>query len=283
LLTFARKPAPVQASYLGYLGTTGLPAMDFYITDAHADPPGLVEACYQEQLIRLPGCAFCYAPGLTPKFNPEPPVRRSSWVTFGCLNSLAKVTEGVLSVWSRLLASVPGSQLRLPAGAGRAGVARVREALARLGIAAERLLFVGSTATRFEYLSLYDDIDIALDPFPYNGVTTTCDALWMGVPVISLAGRMGASRQGVRFLRSLGLNDLLADTPEDYVRIAAELAGDSPRLAALHCGLRERMARSPVMDARRLTSDLEAAFHAMCERAPVRGLPHQAPGSSSVT
>jgi predicted O-linked N-acetylglucosamine transferase (SPINDLY family) len=271
LLTFARNPAPVQASYLGYLGTTGLAAMDYYMTDAHADPPGLAEAYYQEQLIRLPWCAFCYAPGPAPVYNPEPPALRSGRVTFGCLNNLAKITDDVLEVWSRLLAFVPGSQLRLPAGAGRAGVARVREALARRGIAAERMVFAGCTATRFEYLALYDDIDIALDPFPYNGVTTTCDALWMGVPVISLAGRVGASRQGVRFLRTLELNDLLADTPEDYVRIAATLAGDLPRLGALHCDLRERMGRSPLMDARRLTRDLEAAYHEMHERAPVRG------------
>ena len=192
LLTFARKPAPVQASYLGYLGTTGLPAMDYSITDAHADPPGLAEAYYQEQLIRLPECAFCYAPGPAPAVSPELPARRSGWVTFGCLNNLAKVSDEVLAVWARLLAAVPGSRLRLPAGAGRAGVDRVRESLVRRGIAPERLFFVGATPTRFEYLALYHDIDIALDPFPYNGVTTTCDALWMGVPVISLAGRMGA-------------------------------------------------------------------------------------------
>ncbi len=265
LLASARKPAPVQASYLGYLGTTGLQAMDYYITDAHADPPGLSESHYQEQLIRLPECAFCYAPGPAPAVPSEPPARRSGRVTFGCLNNLAKVNEEVLAAWSRVLSSVPGSRLWLPAWAGRAGPDRVREFLARHGIDPERLVFAGWTTTRFEYLALYREIDIALDPFPYNGVTTTCDALWMGVPVISLAGRMSASRQGVRFLRNVGLHELLAGTAEDYARIAADLAGDTYRLATLHSGLRERMSRSPLMDAHRLTRELESAYHAMAE------------------
>jgi predicted O-linked N-acetylglucosamine transferase (SPINDLY family) len=169
----------------------------------------------------------------------------------------------VLAVWSRVLASVPGSRLRLPAWAGRAGPDRIRESLARHGIDPQRLVFAGWSPTRLEYLALYHEIDIALDPFPYNGVTTTCDALWMGVPVISLAGRMGASRQGVRFLRNVGLDELIAETAEGYVRIAADLAGDMHRLATLRSGLRERMSRSPLMDAQRLTRGLEAAFLAM--------------------
>jgi predicted O-linked N-acetylglucosamine transferase (SPINDLY family) len=270
LLAFARRPAPIQVSYLGYLGTTGLQAMDYYLTDAHADPPGASDSHYQEQLIRLPECALCYAPGPAPERRAEPPSRPSSRVTFGCLNSLAKVNDEVLTAWSRVLAAVPGSRLRLPAGAGRAATERVREIVERDGIDTERLMFAGWTATRFEYLALYQDIDIALDPFPYNGVTTTCDALWMGVPVVSLAGRMGASRQGVRFLRNVGLDELIAGTPDDYVRIATDLAGDRNRLSLWHSALRERMSRSPLMDATRLTRDLEAAYHAMFDQAPTR-------------
>jgi predicted O-linked N-acetylglucosamine transferase (SPINDLY family) len=269
LLAFARRPTPIQASYLGYLGTTGLLAMDYYLTDIHADPPGLSESHYQEQLIRLSECAFCYAPGPASPVSPEPPSRQSGRVIFGCLNSLAKVTDEVLAVWARVMTSVPDSRLRLPTGAGRAAAERVRETFARHGIGPERLLFAGWTATRFAYLSLYQDVDIALDPFPYNGVTTTCDALWMGVPVIALAGRMGVSRQGVRFLRNVGLDELIAETPEDYTRIATELAGDLRRLADLRPGLRERMSRSPLMDAERLTRDLEAAYRALCEEEPV--------------
>ena len=226
LRTFARQPAPIQVSYLGYLGTTGLSAMDYYITDGHADPPGLSETHYQESLIRLPECGLCYASGPAPEVRPEPPGRQSGLVTFGCLNNPAKVSDDVLAVWSRALAAVPGSRLLLRSGAGRSAEERIRDLLTACGIAPERLGFAGPTATRFAYLELYHAVDIALDPFPYNGVATTCDALWMGVPVISQAGRMNVSRQGVRFLRTVGLDELLAETLEDYVRIATELAGD---------------------------------------------------------
>ncbi len=248
LRAFARKPAPIQVSYLGYLGTTGLSAMDYYITDAHADPPGLSEAHYHESLIRLPECGFCYAPGPAPEVRPEPPARQSGQVTFCCLNNPAKVSDEVLAVWSRVLAAVPGSRLLLRARAGRSAEERICDVLTVCGIAPERLELAGATATRFAYLEQYHAVDIALDPFPYNGVTTTCDALWMGVPVISQAGRMNVSRQGVRFLRTVGLDELLAETLEDYVRIATELAGDLARLADLRSGLRERMSRSPLLD-----------------------------------
>ncbi len=266
LRAFARNPAPIQVSYLGYLGTTGLSAMDYYITDAHADPPGLSEAHYQESLIRLPECVLCYAPGPAPEVRPEPPARQSGHVTFGCLNNPAKVSDEVLAVWSRALAAVPGSRLLLRTGAGLSAEERIRDLLTACGIAPERLFFAGPTATRFAYLELYHAVDIAFDPFPYNGVTTTCDALWMGVPVISQSGHMNVSRQGVRFLRTVGLDELLAQTPEDYVRIATALAGDLARLADLRSGLRERMSRSPLMDAERLARDLEAAYVGIWER-----------------
>ena len=257
---FARKPAPIQASYLGYLGTTGLPAMDYYLTDAHVDPPGMAEGHYQEQLIRLPECGFCYQPGPAPEASTELPVRRTGKISFGCLNNLAKLSAEVLDVWSQILAAVPGSQLLLRTGSGRSAEERIYGFFARQGISPHRLLFAGRTPTRSDYLELYHGVDIALDPFPYNGVTTTCDALWMGAPVISLAGGMCVSRQGVRFLRNVGLDELIAETPEDYVRIAADLADDVPRLATLHFGLRDRMSHSPLMNSHRLTRDLEAAY-----------------------
>jgi predicted O-linked N-acetylglucosamine transferase (SPINDLY family) len=151
---------------------------------------------------------------------------------------------------------------------GRGAEERIRDFLDRHGIAADRLHYASPTATRFEYLELYLAVDIALDPFPYNGVTTTADALWMGVPVISLAGPTSVSRQGVRFLRNAGLDELLAETPEQYVRIASDLADDLSRLAALRSGLRERMRCSPLLDARRLTRDLEAAYRDMSQKSP---------------
>jgi predicted O-linked N-acetylglucosamine transferase (SPINDLY family) len=265
LPVFAHKPAAVQASYLGYLGTTGLAAMDYYITDAHADPPGLTDLHYQEQLVRLPECAFCYCPGPAPEVNNEPPACQSGCVTFGCLNNPAKVTDEVLGLWCKVLAAVPGSRLLIATGGSQRAEERIRTAIIRDGISRDRLVFAGSNASRMDYLRRYHAIDIGLDPFPYNGVTTTCDALWMGVPVVSLAGRMNVSRQGVRFLRCIGLAELLAEAPDDYVRSAIGLASNLPRLAALHAGLRERMSGSPVMDALRLTRDLEAAFRAMWE------------------
>ena len=266
LLMFASKPAPIQASYLGYLSTTGLSTIDYYITDADADPPGLTEAHYQEQLIRLPECAFCYRPGTTPESAAEVPARQAGYVTFGCLNNRAKVSEENLSLWSRILNAVPGSRLALRAGAGRPSEHSVLNAETFHGIAADRLIFLGNAPSRFDYLKLYEAVDVCLDPFPYNGVTTTCDSLWMGVPVISLAGRTSVSRQGVRFLQNVGLQEFIAETPEAYVRIASELAGDLPRLTVLRRELRERMSRSPLMDSSRLTRQLEDAYGAMWER-----------------
>jgi predicted O-linked N-acetylglucosamine transferase (SPINDLY family) len=263
LLAFARRPAPIQVSYLGFLGTTGLRSIDYYVTDEHADPAGLADAHYRERLVRLPICAFCYWPGPAPDAGPDLAAHRSGCLTFGCLNSPAKLNEEVLHLWTRVLAAVPGSKLMLAAGGSRGTEERFLSTFARLGVSPDRLRFAGRAATRAAYLRVYRDIDIALDPSPYNGVTTTCDALWMGVPVISLAGAASPSRQGVRFLRSVGLDELIAGSPDDYVRIACALAEDLPRLEALHSGLRERMRRSPLMDSKRLSRDLEAAYTAM--------------------
>jgi predicted O-linked N-acetylglucosamine transferase (SPINDLY family) len=260
LLMFARRPAPVQASYLGYLGTTGLAAIDYYITDAQADPPGLTETHFQERLIRLPDCAFCYRPGDTPEASTRPPARDRGYVTFGSFNSLAKLSEEVLVLWAQVLAAVPNSRLVLPSGTARRVNDWLHEVLARQGISAERLLLLDPAGSRFDYLRRYHVVDLCLDPFPYNGVTTTCDALWMGLPVLTLAGETSVSRQGVRFLGSMGLEELIANTPADYIQRAVDLATDLNRLQGLHSGLRERMKASPVMDAGRLTSNLETAY-----------------------
>ena len=158
--------------------------------------------------------------------QPEPPARQSGQVTFGCLNNPAKVSDEVLAVWSRGLAAVPGSRLLLRTGAGRSAEQRIRDpftAWDRPGAAG----FAGPTATRFAYLELYHTVDIALDSFPYNGVTTTCDALWMGVPVVSQAGHMNVSRQGVRFLRTVGLDELLAQARR--LRADRNRTGQRPR------------------------------------------------------
>jgi predicted O-linked N-acetylglucosamine transferase (SPINDLY family) len=270
LPVFARKPAPVQASYLGYLGTTGLAAIDYYITDAHTDPPGLTEAHFQERLLRLPECAFCYQPGDAPEAGTDLPARRNGRVTFASLNTLAKLSEEVLALWAQVLTAVPGSRLMLPRGGSGRACDWLCDVLARHGISTERLFLLDKAATRLEYLKRYEEIDLCLDPFPYNGVTTTCDALWMGVPVVTLAGRSSVSRLGVRFLRSVGLEELIAPTPATYVRLATELAGDQARLEALRSGLRERVAGSPLMDGPRLTSHLEALYRGMRDEWVIR-------------
>jgi predicted O-linked N-acetylglucosamine transferase (SPINDLY family) len=262
LLAFARRPAPVQLSYLGYLGTTGLQVMDYYVTDSHSDPPGLTEAHFQEKLLRVPACAMCYQPGDAPEARAELPARQAGQVTLASLNPLCKLTDEVLDLWSRILAALPGARLLLRRGAEE----RPRAAAARHGVGPERVLLLGRAASRFDYLRRYRDVDLSLDPFPYNGITTTCDALWMGVPVLTLAGPMSVARYGVRFLRTVGLEELIATSAEDYVQRAVTLAGDLSRLAALRTGLRERMQRSPLMDSVRLTRDLETAYRTVWEQ-----------------
>jgi predicted O-linked N-acetylglucosamine transferase (SPINDLY family) len=266
LLVFARRPAPVQVCYLGYMSTTGLLAMNYRLTDIHSDPPGLTEACYQEELVRLPECGLCYRPGPTPEVAPELPARRSGHVTLACLNNLAKVSAELLGVWARILVAAPGARLLLLTVASRTSDQWVRDTLERHGVAPERVELVGRTGSRPAYLEHYQKVDLCLDPFPYNGVTTTCDALWMGVPVISLAGKTAVSRQGVSILRTIGLDELVAETPEAYVRLAAEVAGDLSRLSALRAGLRQRLERSPLLDAVRFSRHLEAAYREMAAR-----------------
>jgi protein O-GlcNAc transferase len=265
LPVFARRLAPVQVTYLGYIGTTGLPTVDYRVTDVYADPPGLTECYHSERLVRLPETALCYRPGAGPDVASAPPVRQNGHVTFGSFNNLAKVSEEVLAVWARVLAAVPRSRLLLKAAAGSPAGGRAREALARHGVDGDRLTLVGRAATRHEYLGLYDRVDVALDPFPYNGITTTCDALWMGVPVITLAGRTPVSRQGVSLLSNVGLAPLVADSPAGYVAVAAQLADDLAQLADWRSGLRGRMSGSPLMAPERLTRHLEAAYRGMGE------------------
>ena len=265
MLTFARKPAPVQVAWLGYLSSTGLTAIDCRITDAHADPSGMSERYYSETLYRLPDTFVCYQPPKdTPQVGALPAIAQGG-ITFGSFNNLTKLTSGVLKLWARVLLAVPGSRLLLKtvALADAATRQQLITDIAAYGVGEERLVLVPSDATHFEHLNRYNQVDIGLDPFPCNGGTTSFDAMWMGVPVITLAGDRFISRMGVSMLTSLGLTELIAETPEEYVAIAARLAGDPVRLAALRAGLRERMANSPLTDAKRFTLNLEKAYREM--------------------
>ena len=265
LLVFARKPAPVQVTYLGYCDTTGLSVMDYRITDALADPPGATEHLYTEQLVRLPDSMWCYRP---PDYSPAvhpPPILRSGYITFGCFNVRPKITDAVLALWVGLLHAVPGSRLLLKnLGFRDASVQQgMRDLLAAAGIPSGRVELAGPVPTMQEHLEYYGRVDIALDTFPYHGTTTTCEALWMGVPVVTLAGRTHAARVGVSLLTTVGLPELVAASPDEYVKIAAALAADVPRLAALRTSLRARMAASPLLDATRFARHVEVAYRQM--------------------
>lgn len=268
LLLFARKPAPVQVSYLGFAGTTGLHTIDYRLTDAFADPPGIADRCHTERLVRLPGTAWCFTP-----LSGAPPVSdlsalRSGHITFGSLNNLAKLTSVTMDLWSRILQLVPTSQLLLKSPAFRSAetIARFRKLFADRGIEPRRLALLPKEPTYLRHLQIYDSVDIALDAFPYHGTTTTCEALWMGVPVVTLAGDRHASRVGVSLLTNMGLSEMIAHSEDEYVRIALGLAEDLPRLAELRRTLRARMRASPLMDGPRFAAHAEAAYREMWRR-----------------
>lgn len=261
LLVFARKPAPVQVTWLGYPGSTGLTTIDYRLSDPYLDPPGMDESLYSEQTVRLPETYWCYQPTSDlAEVSPVPALERG-FITFGCLNNFCKVSEPTLATWSRLLRAIPRSQLLLHSVEGSHRLP-VQALLEQDGIDAARVRFT-EKVPRPDYFRLYHEIDIALDPFPFGGGTTTCDALLMGVPVVSLAGRTAVGRGGLSILSNIGLPELVATNEEHYVRIAGELAADLPRLSQLRSTLRARMEKSPLMDAPRLARAVEAAYRQM--------------------
>jgi len=256
---FARKPAPVQVTYLGYPATTGLAQMDYRLTDARADPPGASEARYREQLLRLPHCLWCFAPPpQMPEVGPLP-ASAAGHITFGSLNSVFKLTPQLVALWSRLLVALPESKLVLatvPEGAPRARISRAFESN---GIDPARLEFHGFLPWD-QFWALHGRIDIALDSFPCNGGATTCETLWLGVPLVSLAGEAFLARAGLSLLSTIGLPELVAHSEDEYLRIAGDLAGDRVRLAELRAGMRERMRASPLLAAAAFTRDLEDRY-----------------------
>jgi protein O-GlcNAc transferase len=264
LPVFARKPAPVQVSFAGYPESTGLKAIEYRISDRFLDAVSTDEAIDGEERVCKIDSFYYYDPcGIEVEVNPLPALENGI-VTFGCLNNFSKANEQVLRLWARVLGKANGSRLVI---SSRAGSHRQRtlEALEKAGVAASRVEFV-NICPRREYLELYHHIDVALDTFPYNGGMTTCDALWMGAPVPTFAGKMPISRAGLSLLSNVGLHELVAQSEEDYVRITVELAGNLPRLANLRATLRRRMQASPLMDAPRFARNVEAAYRSMWER-----------------
>ncbi len=272
-LVFARKPAPVQVTYIGYQNTTGMRAMDYRLTDAWSDPPGAADELHTERLVRLPRSFFCYlAPAEAPAIDPLP-ADDAKYVTFGFFNNFAKVNPTVLAAWAEILNRLPNSRLIILAPTANSLRRRLIEAFQRAGIDPQRVELIGRQPYR-EYLRLIQRADVALDAFPFNGHTTTCDALWMGVPVVMIAGETYAARFGGTALVSLGLQDFIADTPQQYIERAIQAASDVPRLRQLRASLRDAMRASPLLDAAGFTRNLEEAYRQMwigwCEQ-PSRG------------
>ncbi|HZU35370.1 MAG TPA: hypothetical protein VFA18_05660, partial [Gemmataceae bacterium] len=263
LLLFARKPAPVQVSYLGYPCTTGLSTLDYRLTDAIADPPG-EPACHTEELVRLEPSFCCYAPPADAPDVAAAPAHGNGFLTFGSLHKLEKLNDAVLDAWSRILKEIPSARLLLcrhVLGGKTADLLRAR--FGQRGVHSERLLLRTAEPANLQHLRLYEEIDIALDTWPWNGHTTACEALWMGVPVLTLRGKRHASRMVASVLNCLDLSEWIADTPEDYICRAASCADRRQALADLRATLRDRLRRSPLCDARSFCRGLEATFRGL--------------------
>ena len=256
LRVFAEKPAPVQLAWLAYPGTTGLDGMDYRVTDPYLDPPG-APLPYSEQSLRLPHSFWCYDPDDQSSVA-ELPQRRNGYVTFGCLNNFMKVNRATLELWAKVLVESAGSRLLMLAPRDWARDF-VREVLAQNGVEPARVDFV-DFQSREKYLETYGRIDIALDTLPYPGHTTSLDAYWMGVPVVTLLGESIVGRAGLSLASNLGLLDWVAREPSQFVQIATRQASDSAQLASLRGELRQRLQSSPLMDAAGVARDLEAAY-----------------------
>ena len=263
LKVFALKPAPIQAAWIGYFHSTGLSSIDYFITDPHTTPQAS-EQYFSEIPARLPHSRFCYTPfELTPEVS-APPFSRTGYITFGSFNRLSKLNEPVIDAWSRIVMSLPAARLLIKSsGLGDTETAeRLKQRFEACGLSPERLILRPSS----NYLQMFDEyseVDIALDPFPFNGGMTTLDALWMGVPVVTLAGNSVVSRQSVSILTNLGLDDLVFPDVESYVAGAVALALDTPRITNLRGIIRPKMSRSPLCDAEQFTQDLEMLYRRM--------------------
>lgn len=272
LRVFARRVAPVQLTYLGYPNTTGVAAMDYRLVDETTDPDSTADAFATEKLVRFAPTAWSYRP---PEDAPDPgplPALSNGYVTFGAFNNFTKVTDETLLLWGRLLAAVPNSRLLLKAdGLAESAVGiPIRTRFRAAGIPEERVELLSRTPDTLSHLELYRRVDIALDTFPYHGTTTTCEALWLGVPVVTRAGDAHVSRVGVSLLQAIGRPEWIANSDEDYIRIAVMMAADPARLALIRMTLRERMWASVLLDhvgqAKRFGAALRASWQVWCER-----------------
>jgi protein O-GlcNAc transferase len=256
LAVFARRAAPVQISYLGYPASTGLTTMDYRITDAVTDPPVPADDWHCERLLRMPDSQWCFRPFGTPAMPGPLPARQAGFVTFGSFNNLTKASDSLLRCWVQILVKLPTSHLRLTRVRSAQRAAEIIALFGQSGVAPERIECV-PYANDPPYGQQFAGVDIALDNYPYNGVTTTCESLYVGVPVVSLYGRNGVSRSGLSILGTLRLDELAASTPEQYVDIAVELGSDLSRLEQLRASLRSRFEQSSLSDETRFAANFE--------------------------
>ncbi|HEY8995773.1 MAG TPA: tetratricopeptide repeat protein [Lacunisphaera sp.] len=267
---FAKHLAPVQINYLGYPNTTGLPAIHYRFTDATVDPVGEADALATEKLVRFAPTAWAYeAPRAAPDPGPPPCAAHGS-ITFGCFNNVAKISDATFGLWARVLAAVPGSRLLLKGRGFSEETIRQRYLVrfAAAGLPADRVEFLERTDRTDEHLALYRRVDISLDTFPYHGTTTTCEALWMGVPVVTLMGDRHVARVSGSLLTAIGRDGWVAQTADDYVRIATELAASPEKLTAIRAGLRDEVKNSPLGDhagqSARFGASLRQCWEAWC-------------------
>jgi predicted O-linked N-acetylglucosamine transferase (SPINDLY family) len=265
------RPAPVQITAIGYPATTGVPEIDYRLVDSITDPAGVGEGQMTERPLRLDPCFLCFtppAPGEAPA--PRSEIRDSkSEIVFGSFSALSKLDDATVRLWTAVLKAVPNSRVVVKALALREASVRARVArrFAEAGAEPERVDIREPQAGLIEHLGSYGDLDVALDTYPYCGTTTTCEALSMGVPVLTLAGNTHASRVGASLMTAVGLPELVAETPEAFVNIAAELAADRARLAAIRAGLRERLVASVLCDRAGYAARLGAALRVCWKRA----------------
>ena len=263
LTTFARKPAPVQINMIGFPSTTGLTSMDYRVTDALCDPPGMTDEFNTETLIRLPHVFWCYQPPhSSPDVGPLPADAAEGRLTFASVNNFTKVTPQVQNLWAQLLLAVPNSRLILQASAlsSQRTCDLVLERFKRMGVEPGRIEFRTTTDFGTFLRFLNEEVDITLDPFPFNGGTTTCHSLWMGVPVITLTGDRHASRMSLSMLTAIGLPEFIGADEAGYVDVGRRIAADLPHLRAVRAGMRDRLKASPLLDGAGYTRDLEAAY-----------------------
>ena len=262
LETFACRPAPVQASWLGYLNTTGLTRIQYRISDPTCDPPGISEHLHTERLVRLPSIQWCYRPFVATDPAPAAPCEARNFITFGSFTQIPKLTATVLALWARILREVPDSRLAI-GGVPQGGIRdELLHALEQHGIQPHRVTLVPFVQGE-GYFRAFDGVDVALDTSPYSGGTTTCDALWMGVPVLTMPGTRSTSRSAASVIRAVGLTDWIATSAEDYVRRAVGFAAQRDLIARLRRTLRDRMQASPLMDEFRFARDIEGLYRTM--------------------